>query len=78
MTGGLKPIAQRTNLTLSENQKSHFGRKALYFCHYVRSVVLDVRTFPKFCKPLVVYRFYDMALYDTQTRRHVIKHVVFL
>ena len=28
--------------------------------------------FPNICKPLVVYRFYCMALYYSQTRRHVI------
>ena len=32
--------------------KSHFWRKTLYFCHYVRSVVMDVLRLPKFSKPL--------------------------
>ena len=27
------------------------------------------------CKPLVVYRFYCMALYHSQTRRHMIKDI---
>ena len=26
--------------------KSHFWRKTLYFCHYVRNVVMDVITLP--------------------------------
>ena len=26
---------------------SHFCRKTLYLCHYVRNVVMDVITFPK-------------------------------
>ena len=26
--------------------KSHFWRKTLEFCHYVRNVVMDVITFP--------------------------------
>ena len=26
--------------------KPHFWRKTLYFCHYVRNVVMDVITFP--------------------------------
>ena len=29
--------------------------------------------FPKICKPLVVYQFYCMALFHSQTRRHMIK-----
>ena len=37
----LDSINQMTN-TL----KSHFWRKMLYFCHYVRNVVMDVITFP--------------------------------
>ena len=28
--------------------------------------------FPKICKPLVIYRFYCMALFHSQTRRHMI------
>ena len=33
---------------------------------------------PKIDKPLVVYRFYCMALFHSQTRRHVISHYVTL
>ena len=32
----------------------------------------------KICKPLVVYRLYWIALYHSQTRRHVIKSFVLL
>ena len=52
--------------------KPHFCCKTLYFCHYVRKVVMDVITFPKIDEPLVVYRFYCMALFHSQTRRHMI------
>ena len=41
--------------------------KTLSFCHHVRNVVMDVIMFP-----LVVYRFYCMALFHSQTRRHMI------
>ena len=34
---------------------------------------MDVITFPEIDKPLVIYRFYCMALFDSQTRRHMIK-----
>ena len=33
---------------------------------------MDVITFSKIDKPLVVYRFYCMALFHSQTRRHMI------
>ena len=50
--------------------KSHFCRKNVKFCYYVRSVVMDVITFPEKYKPLVVYRFYCMALFHSQAQRH--------
>ena len=31
---------------------------------------MDVMTFPKIDKPLAVYRFYFVALFHSQTRRH--------
>ena len=31
---------------------------------------------PKICKPLVVYRFYCMVLFHSQTRRHMINYVI--
>ena len=53
--------------------KSHFWRKNVFF-FYVRRVVMDVITFPVNHKPLVVvYRFYCMALFHSQTRRHMIR-----
>ena len=31
---------------MTNTLKSHFWRKTLYFCHYVRNVAMDVITFP--------------------------------
>ena len=31
---------------MTNTLKSHFCRKTLYLCHYVRNVVMDVITFP--------------------------------
>ena len=31
---------------MTNTLKSHFWRKTLLFCHYVRNVVMDVITFP--------------------------------
>ena len=31
---------------MTNTLKLHFLRKTLYFCHYVRNVVMDVITFP--------------------------------
>ena len=43
------------------------------FYHLFRNVIMDVITLRyQICKPLVVYRIYCMALYHSQTRRHVI------
>ena len=42
----------------------------LNFCHYVHNVVMDVITFVNISKPLVVYRFYCMALFHSQAQRH--------
>ena len=50
-----------------------FGAKKSRFCHVLRNIIMDVITFPEICKPLVVYRFYCIALYHSQTRRHVKK-----
>ena len=44
--------------------------------HVLRNVVMDVITFPEICKPLVVYQFYCMTLYQSQTRRHVINYTI--
>ena len=40
------------------------------FYYYIPNVVMDVISFLKICKPLVVYRFYCMALFYFQTQRH--------
>ena len=32
---------------MTNSFKSHFWRKTLIFCHYVRNVVMDVITFPE-------------------------------
>ena len=37
--------------------------KSNFWRHYVRNDVMDVITFPKLCKPLVVCQFYCMALF---------------
>ena len=39
----------------------------------VKSLIL--LGFIKICKPLVVYPFYCMALFHSETRRHMIKRV---
>ena len=31
---------------MTNTLKSHFWRKMLYFCHYVRNIAMDVITFP--------------------------------
>ena len=59
---------------MTNTLKSHFWRKNViilplcaqrcYGRHYI---------FPKIDKPLVVYRFYCMALFHSQTRRHMIR-----
>ena len=57
---------------MTNTLKSQFWPKTLYFCHYDRNVVMDVITFPVIYKPLVVYRFYCMGLFHSQTRGHMI------
>ena len=46
-----------------------YRKKTLYFCHYVRNVVMHVKTFP-------VNLFYRMVLFHSQTRRHMIKTAI--
>ena len=46
--------------------KSHFC------CENVIILSLCTQRFPKINKPLVVYRFYCMALFHSQTQRHMI------
>ena len=53
-------------LKLIKNRIS--GVKTSRFCHVLRNVIIDVITFPE-----NLYRFHCIALYHSQTRRHVIK-----
>ena len=39
----------------------------------VTTLLWASQRFPKIYKPLVVYQFYCMALFHSQTRRHMIK-----
>ena len=51
-----------------------FSVRTASFCHLLRNVIMDVITSRyEICKPLVIYRFYCMALYHSQTRRYWIK-----
>ena len=38
--------------------KSNFCHKNVKIHHYVRSVDMDIVSFPKICKPVVNYRFF--------------------
>ena len=50
---------------ITNTLESHFCLKNVMF-------VIMCATFPKICKPLVVYQFYCMALFHSQMRRHMI------
>ena len=66
------------NMTLKLFSNHTFGVKASRFCNLLRDIIMDVITLCfKICKPLVVYQFYCMALYHSQTRHHVIKFTFF-
>ena len=55
--------------------KSHFWRKKRYnFVIMYATLLWTSLRFPKIDKPLVVYRFYCMALFHSRTRRHVINN----
>ena len=64
------------HMTLKLIKNCIFGVDMSRFCHLFCNVIMDVITFSKICKPLAVYRFYCMALYHSQTRRHVIKKLI--
>ena len=52
---------------------NHVGVKMSRFRHHFRKVIIDAIALSyQICKPLVVERFYCMALYHSQTQRHVI------
>ena len=55
------------HMTLKILNNHFFGVR---FCHLLRNVIMLCYTL--ICKSLVVYRFYCMPLFDSQTRCHVI------
>ena len=53
-----------------------FGVKTSRFCHILGNLIMNVITYLyEICLPLVVYRFYCMALYHSHMRPHVINPV---
>ena len=64
--------------TIKLTKKYIFGLKTSTFCHLLRNIITDANTLPYYiCKPLVVYQFYYMTLYHSQTRRHVINTTLY-
>ena len=63
------------HMTLKLLKNHIFGIKTSRFCHLLGNVIMDVITFPKISKPLVVYQFYCMALFHFQMQRHMIRKV---
>ena len=58
---------------MTNTLKSHFWRKKRYnFVIMYATLLWTSKRVPKIDKPLVVYRFYCMALFHSQTRRHMI------
>ena len=56
--------------------KSHFWRKKRYnVVNMYATLLWTSLRFPKIDKPLVVYRFYCMALFHFLTRRHMINRI---
>ena len=58
-------------------KKSHFGVKTSNFCHLLRNVIKDVITLRAnlSTSQSVFFRFHCMALFHSQTRRHVIRNI---
>ena len=56
-------LASIYHMTLKILNYHIFGVKKSRFCHILRNVLMDVITNALICKPLVVYRFYCMALF---------------
>ena len=55
--------------------KSHFWRKKRYnVVNMYATLLWTSLRFPKIDKPLVVYRFYCMALFHSQKRLHMINY----
>ena len=58
---------------MTNTLKSHFLRKKRYnVVNMYATLLWTSLRFPKIDKPLVVYRFYFMGLFHSQTRRHMI------
>ena len=60
---------------MTNTLKSHFWRKNIIFLSLCTQRCYGRQRFPYIYKPLVVYRFYCMALFHSQTRRHMIKEL---
>ena len=61
------------HMTLKILNNHNYGVKTSRFWHILFNIIVDVVILSTICKPLVVYRFYYMASFHSQTRRHVIK-----
>ena len=59
---------------MTNTLKSHFWRYK--FDIMIATLLWTSKRFPKIDKPLVVYRFYCMAFFHSQTRRHMIKRYI--
>ena len=57
------------HMTLKLIKNLIFGVKTSRFFYFLRNVIMEVRY--EICKPLAVYRFYCMALYNITHRRDV-------
>ena len=56
------------HMTLKLIKTRTFGVKTSIFCHLFSNIIMDV-----IALPLVVYQFYCMVLFHSNTPRHVIK-----
>ena len=64
------------HMTFSYFEISFLPQKRYNFDIMYATLLWTSLRFPKIDKPLVVYRFYCMALFHSQTRRHMIKKVI--
>ena len=65
------------HMTLKLIKKHIFGVKMSRFCYLLRNFIMAKLCNVKKSKTVVVYRFYCMVLYHSQTRLHVIKPFIF-
>ena len=73
---GARMLDSVYHMTLKLVKNRIISVKTSKFCHLLRNVIMDVITLCyEICKPLVVYRFYCIALYLSQARLHVILEV---